>query len=281
LFKKIIAILLIIRPINVIISFLSIFVACLICSDGNIIVNKVLFALPAGAFVVAAGNVINDILDVKIDQVNRPARMLPAGRLKKHEAVVLYIVLNVVAVVSASFLNSAGLIIVIVSVAGLFIYSYYLKSVPLTGNIVVSFLTALTFIFGGAVVGHLQNAIMPALFAFLVNFIREVIKDIEDMEGDKKNRVFTLPGRYGVDVSLVIVRSTTVILLLVTFIPFILHLYRIEYFITIMISVNVLFVYFLKSLWLNSDRKNLGRLSRLLKLNMILGLLAIYIGTMK
>ena len=54
------------------------------------------------------------------------------------------------------------------------------------GNITVAFLTGLVFIFGGVVVENPSAAIVPAVFAFLINLIREIVKDIEDVEGDNK-----------------------------------------------------------------------------------------------
>jgi geranylgeranylglycerol-phosphate geranylgeranyltransferase len=149
---------------------------------------------------------------------------------------------------------------------------------PLFGNIVVALMTALTFIFGGVVVGNLTSAIIPATFAFIVNLIREIIKDIEDIEGDSKNSVFTFPAKFGVSAAIKIVVALTSILFLLTFIPFVLNYYNIEYFVIVMMLVNLISVYFLKSLLKDQSKKNLGRLSALLKVAMVCGLLALYLG---
>ncbi|MGE5680789.1 MAG: geranylgeranylglycerol-phosphate geranylgeranyltransferase [Bacillota bacterium] len=268
----------IIRPLNFLISFFSIFVACLICSDSNILYCTLLTASFAGAVVGAAGNVINDILDIEIDRINRPKRVLPAGLLSKNEALVFYVILNLIALLLGSYLNYVSLIIIIVTLALVYLYSWRLKKIPLLGNLTVAAMTALAFVYGGVAVGNWQRSVIPAFFAFMVNFIREILKDIEDIEGDSRNNVVTFPAKYGIKPAVKIITGSTVLLILSTFIPFVLNYYKIEYFIIIMVFVNVMFVYFLNSLCKDQSKKNLGLLSSVLKANMILGLLAIYMG---
>ena len=101
---------------------------------------------------------------------------------------------------------------------------------------------------------------------------------MEDIEGDRKNNIQTFPIRYGSKASVILITSLTIFLFIFTFVPFIFHYYKIEYFIMVMVTVNVLFVYFVKSLVKNKTRENLAKLSSILKLNMVLGLIAIYLG---
>lgn len=270
----------IIRPVNFLISFLSIVVACLICSKDQSGFNplEILYAALSGSIIAAAGNVINDILDLEIDRINRPHRVLPSGKMSKKEAYIFYLGLNLSAIFLAGHLSSPAFLIVVVSAFIVFFYSLSFKKIPLFGNIVVALMTALTFIFGGVVVGNLVASIIPATFAFIVNLIREIIKDIEDIEGDSRNSVFTFPAKHGISEAITIVVVLTSILFLLTFIPFVLNYYKIEYFVIVMISVNLISVYFLKSLLKDQSKKNLGRLSALLKIGMVCGLLALYLG---
>jgi 4-hydroxybenzoate polyprenyltransferase len=107
----------IIRPVNFLISFLSIVVACLICSKDQSGFNplEVLYAALSGAIIAAAGNVINDILDLEIDRINRPRRVLPSGKMSKKEAYLIYLGLNLSAIFLAGHLSCPAFLIVIVS----------------------------------------------------------------------------------------------------------------------------------------------------------------------
>jgi 4-hydroxybenzoate polyprenyltransferase len=157
-------------------------------------------------------------------------------------------------------------------------YSAYLKTRPLVGNIAIALLTALAFIYGGYVTGNPAAAIIPAGFAFLINLIREIVKDIQDVEGDKKAGVSTFPIKYGFQKSKILIVISTIILILYTLYPFIAQLYKIEYFVVVMVFVNPLLILSLKILFDSKKENNLCVVSNMLKLNMVLGLVAIYLG---
>lgn len=277
--KKLIGLIEILRPINLIITFASIFVAGLICSKSQNDLSYVFYAAIAGALVGSAGNVINDFFDIEIDKINRPSRPLPAKKITVKEALILYFILNMLGIILAIEINILSIIIVVFSIVTIFFYSYNLKKIPLVGNFVVSFFTGLAFVFGGAAVGNISDSIIPAVFAFLINMIREIIKDIEDIDGDVKSGVITFPAKYGINKSIRLMIVLTFILLFATIIPFVMKFYKIEYFIIVMLTVNILLVYFVKNIIHLNATTNLRKLSNLLKLIMILGLIAIYSGS--
>lgn len=277
--KKLASAVQIIRPVNVLITFFTIFVAGVICSKGGFLWMNILLAALSGSLAASAGNVINDIIDIEIDRINRPKRPLPSGRMTKKEAFFLYGFFNLAGLVLAFFINFPALIIYILCVAAIFLYSYRFKGIPLLGNFVVGVLTALAFVFGGAAAENYGLTIIPAFFAFLVNFIREIIKDMEDVEGDSRNKVLTFPQKYGFKRSIQLIGFLTIFLMLFTFVPFLMHIYRIEYFILIMNGVNLFFIFFLKLLLRpEGGRLRLSFMSNLLKAAMVLGLIAIYLG---
>ena len=138
------------------------------------------------------------------------------------------------------------MVIVITSIILLFIYSATLKKLPLIGNITVAFLTGLAFIYGGFASGNPVAAIVPAVFAFLINLIREIVKDIQDIEGDTKAGVITFPIKFGFKKSKILILIITISLILYTLYPFITELYKIEYFIVVMVFVNPLLITFFK-----------------------------------
>ena len=171
-----------------------------------------------------------------------------------------------------------ALIIVLISILLLFLYSKYLKQIPLVGNITIAFLTGLVFIFGGVIVVNPVAAIVPAVFAFLINLIREIVKDMEDVDGDSKAGVITMPIKFGFQKSKYIILFISLTLILYSLYPFITQLYKIEYFVVVMVFVNPLFVYCPKILFKDHSPKNLKKISGLLKLSMVFGLIAIYLG---
>lgn len=276
--KKILAYIKITRPLNVLITFLVVVVAILISQTYEIDIAKIIFASLAAAFVTAGGNIVNDIYDIETDKISHPNRVIVQGLMSKKEAVILYNIFNTLAIIISSRLSDLLLVIVLISIFILFIYSYSLKKLPLIGNLTVAFLTGLAFIYGGFAADNPVAAIVPAIFAFLINFIREVVKDIQDVEGDKIAGTITFPIKYGFQKSKLIIILLTFSLILYTLYPFINQFYKIEYFVIVMIFVNPLLILSLKILFDTNKANNLSIVSNLLKLNMILGLAAIYLG---
>ncbi len=164
----------------------------------------------------AAGNIINDINDVDIDRINKPSKLLIGTKISEKSAYRWFIILNVIGVAVGFYLSNligrAGFsALFIVISALLYLYSTYLKGILLIGNLVVSALVALSIIIVGLF--DLLPTITPenqgtqslifsivldyALFAFFLNFIREIIKDLQDINGDKNGGLNTLPIAIG------------------------------------------------------------------------------------
>ena len=159
----------------------------------------------ASVCLAAAGNIINDINDVDIDLTNKPDKVLIGKTISEKIAYNLFIIFNVIGVGIGFYLSNLighsgfSALFIIVS-ALLYLYATYLKQMLLVGNIVISLLVALSIIIVG--IYELLPAITPenqptqstffeilrdyAGFAFLINLIREITKDIEDVDGDHK-----------------------------------------------------------------------------------------------
>lgn len=276
--KKILAYIKITRPFNVVITFLVVVVAILISQKNQTEVFTIIFASLAAALTAAGGNIVNDIYDIETDKVSHPKRILIIGSLSTKEAWYEYLAFNFVSVFIAIFLSPVLLIIVFIASFLLFIYSSHLKKLPLIGNIIVALITGLAFLYGGFAVDNPETAIIPAIFAFLINLIREIVKDIQDIEGDSKLKHQTFPIKFGIDASKRLIIFISLALFLFTFYPFITRSYKIEYFIVVMILVNPLLVYSAIQLSKNDSPKNLFNINFMHKLNMIFGLIAIYLG---
>ncbi len=277
-YTKLLSIIKILRPLNFIITFLSVIVGAFICIHGGYSSSKILFAAISASLIISSGNMINDIFDFQGDKINHPERPLPKGTLSKSLVTVMIIIFNIGALALAFLINLSALIIAASAVVLLFLYSYKLKKIPFLGNLTVALLTGMVFIYAGVSVDNYVYAIIPAAFAFLINVIRELVKDMEDVEGDKATGIFTLPLRIGFSNIKKIILLFSILLILFTTYPYFTQIYRIEYFIFVMIAVNPLLVFILKSIYENDSRKNLNKLSFLLKLDMLFGLFAIYLG---
>ena len=265
------------RPVNFFITFFAVIIGALISSN-NFNDVQIIFAALAMSIACSAGNIFNDIIDIEIDKINKPFRVLPQNIISKKISQIFYTVFVFISL-AAAFYNGINtlLFLVIVNIV-LIIYSTHFKKIILLGNITVSLLTASALIYGAMVAGNIYAGIIPAIFAFLTNFVREIIKDAEDVAGDSANKVITFPKLYGEKKTFVLILFLSFLILIFSFIPFVYEIYTIEFFIILMAIVNPLFVYMLNIINKSHDLKTLKTASGIVKLNMIIGLIAIYIG---
>ena len=266
------------RPLNVVITFFVVVVAILISQTEQTSFYILLLSSMAASLVAAAGNIINDIFDIETDKISHQNRVLVLGEITKKQAWYLYIILNITSILLALSLSAIFFVIVFFTILLLFFYSAYLKQQPLVGNLIIASITGLTFIYGGYASGNPLAAIVPAVFAFLINFIREIVKDIQDIEGDLKLNYKTFPIRFGIDKSKQLIVLITLILIGFSVYPYLTKLYHIEYFIIMMVFVNPILIICLKYLFDSIKSNGIAIASNLLKLNMVLGLIAIYFG---
>jgi geranylgeranylglycerol-phosphate geranylgeranyltransferase len=274
--NKIVLLLKLSRPVNVLISFLTIFIAAELAGGLDPMGNVILAALCAALITIGA-NVINDYYDIEIDKINKPNRPLAAGSLTKKTAFFYFISVYFIAWFLASCINMLMLFIAVTTSLVLFLYSFYLKRTVIWGNITVSFATAMAFIFGGVAVGHASETFFPAAFAFLFHLGREILKDIQDLDGDRRAGAMTFPVKYGISRSLDLIVVDFILLVFLTAIPYILTIYSIRYFLTICFGIYPVLFFVLYKSRKDFSPNTLGFLSNLLKADMLIGLFAIYL----
>jgi len=151
--------------------------------------------------ITIAGNLINDYFDVETDEINRPERPIPSGKLKKKQALLISISLFTSGNILLTILDLNLLKLGLATTFLLIIYTPVLKKRPLIGNITVSFLLSLTIIVGAVASGAfltLKNAILPASLIFALSLPREILKDGEDFIGDRKANLRTFPVVSGI-----------------------------------------------------------------------------------
>jgi geranylgeranylglycerol-phosphate geranylgeranyltransferase len=155
-------------------------------------------AVLATMLAVGAGNAINDYFDREIDRVNAPDRPIPRGAVSPRGALAFSGVLFAAAVAFALVLPALAVAIAVVNLLALVAYTELFKGLPGVGNGLVAYLGGSTFLFGGAAVGgRLDAVVVLFVLAALATFAREVVKDVEDVAGDREEGLTTLPIAYG------------------------------------------------------------------------------------
>ena len=266
------------RPVNTVVAFAAIAAACVIAGAEWSEWGRVLLAAAAGALFVAAGNTINDVFDVAIDRINKPYRAIAVGIVTPRTAMYWAALCAAGGLLLALPLGTLPLSIAAGSALLLYLYSAWLKRIPLVGNITVGLLTGTAFIFGGAAFDDPAAGVVPGLFAFFFNLAREILKDLEDRPGDRHAAVRTYPLVAGERRALVLVTALLASVIIGSIIPFWFSLYNETYFWVVFFGVDCVLVGLLVAMWNDRSRGNIARLNILLKYDMLLGITAIVMG---
>lgn len=186
-----------IRPVNAVAAGMLTLIGAFVA--GGLFDSPGAAVAAAGATVLAtgAGNAINDYFDREIDRINQPNRPIPRGAVSPRGTLVFSIALFVGAVALALILPAIAIAIALVNLLLLVAYTQLFKGLPGVGNAVVAALGGSTFLFGGAAVGNATTPGVLFVLAALATFTREVIKDVEDLEGDREEGLNTLPIAIG------------------------------------------------------------------------------------
>ena len=272
------AIVRLLRPLNMGIVFVTIVAGGVLSDLSAAHWPQILLAAAAGALIAGGGNAINDCFDVEIDRLNRPERPLPSGALALNQANALWVVMSLTGVTMSYLMTPWNLYISVFWVFALYYYSRSLKKTVLAGNVTIGILTGMAFLFGAVVTGNPSTALFPGIFAFLVNVSRELLKDVEDVEGDRQAGAMTLPVRFGKRPALLMATLLLLTLIASTFLPYLLTVYSISY-LWIVIGVDAVLLFVILSWWRDESLSNLRRLSGILKLAMVGGLAAIFAGS--
>ena len=209
------------------------------CSPGILgPVNFLCIALST-ALIAAAGYIINDYFDIKIDTINRPDKVVLGKTIPRKQAIIAHTVLNAIALILAGYVAAQAhhyewLLLQAGCTLLLWFYSTHLKKQYMSGNIAVSVLTAFTILtlviyepvlhgqFSLPVFPSGSNSSMPvwvlviyAYFAFMLSWMREIVKDREVIKGDAAEGCITMPIKKGLEFS----RHFTTALSLLAIVP--------------------------------------------------------------
>jgi geranylgeranylglycerol-phosphate geranylgeranyltransferase len=179
-----------------------------------------LLAATSTALVTAGGNVLNDLEDIEGDRINHPDRPLVTGAISVQGARIIAIGLFVAGIESALpviLIYPLVGIILAIALTAMLGYEFRLKAAGFAGNAVVAVLTGLVFLYGGAAAGDALLLAPFAAMAFLATLSREVIKDMEDVEGDLTRQ--TLPKTHGLPFAGVVARAAVGAAIVLSIVP--------------------------------------------------------------
>lgn len=252
--------------------------------------------------IAAAGYIINDYFDVAIDRVNKPERLVIDKGVKRRVAMGAHTVINILAILIALYVShqagSMKLIIVhILCAIGLWFYSTNFKRQFLIGNIMISLFTALVpFIVGlyellpvhkiyaemideTSLQEEWRFVLGISFFAFIVTLLREIIKDMEDVEGDTKYGCKTMPIVIGIKAS----KNISIALAIITMI-FLVYFQTIKWAtgnllgsLYIGIALQIPFIYLIYKLITAKEKKDFKVSGNTAKLIMLTGVCYLFV----
>ena len=223
--------------------------------------------------IAAAGYIINDYYDVKIDYINKPERVVIGKNITRRFAILFHILLSVGGIAIGLYISWSLAAVNVLSVFLLWLYSNYLKRLPFIGNVTVALLTGLAIYIVDVLYRTESSLLMIySVFAFFMTLVREIIKDIEDLKGDNTFGCKTLPIVFGIRKTKLIIY---VILIILSISVFVLNYwYAALPFQYYLIFLFVPLIWLLFRLFRADTKKEFSLLSTFCKVIMLLGILS-------
>jgi 4-hydroxybenzoate polyprenyltransferase len=258
----------------------------------NLTNNYLALLILSSVLIAAAGNIINDYFDLNIDQINKPDKVIVEKIISRRWVIVWHLVISTIGILigfyidwktNVRFLGFTHMALVFL----LFLYSISLKKKLLAGNILISLLTAWVILV--IYWCELSNIHTPVLlgtftritflyggFAFVISLIREVVKDMEDVEGDERFGGHTMPIAWGFNATKVFVAVWLIVLIgALSIVQFYVLNFRWWWSAVYCILLIVLpLLYILQQLFKAASTKDYHRLSSLIKVVMLTGILS-------
>lgn len=257
-----------------IIGLCQYFVVCFLMQPDLLVDGRLFLLASSTILIAAAGYIINDYYDVKIDLINKPERVVIGKTLSRRVAILLHTFLSIAGVAIGFFMHWKIGVTNFLSAFLLWWYSNNLKRLPLVGNITVALLTGLSV----AIVILLYpqygatSILVYALFAFFITLVREIIKDMEDLKGDNTFGCKTLPIIWGMRrTKNVIYTLTGMFIFVIIVVHFTLEPLPLYFFLAFLFLPIVILI---ARLARADTKKDYAHLSALCKIIMLFGILS-------
>jgi geranylgeranylglycerol-phosphate geranylgeranyltransferase len=261
------------RPVNAIMASLGTVIGGIVALESvKALLNyKLYIAMLAVFFILMAGNIINDYFDLEIDRINHPNRPLPSGEISKGTARNIAIIFFTIGIILSFLLyNIIQVVIVILAIALLISYEWKAKASGLIGNIIISFLVGLVFIFGSLSIRFSYIVVILALMAILANLAREIVKDVEDVKGDINRK--TLPKKIGTKLSIISAAFFIFIAISLSPVPYLYFGWK-GWYVGVVAIADLFFIF---AAFYSFTDQSKGQ--SFIKLAMIMGLIAFLVG---
>ena len=272
------AILQLIRPHNCVLAGVGVLIGGII-AVGGLPPSEIAFAFVAAFFVAAAGNAVNDYADRELDAVNNPERPIPSGKISPYDALFSSRILFAVGIVYAALTwRWSCLVLALINSGLLAYYARSLKKKGLIGNVTISYLVGSTFLFGSLAVGRFETVGIMAAMAAFATAGRELVKDIEDVRGDKESGSESFPLKHGKKQAAGLATVFTMVAISLTPLPYVLGTFGSLYLYIVTVPV-LSFVVGMGLIIKSQTKKAANRASLAYKVGMGLGLIAFLVGS--
>ena len=264
------------RPITSLSGAMAVILGGYVAGTGewqNIILAAICTLMATGA-----ANAWNDYLDIEIDRINQPQRVLPAGMMSLRGAWVFSIGLTLMALLLAAFINLPSFLVALAATGALYIYSWKLKSTVLMGNATIATISALSAVFGGVAAGNVLPTFWLAIIIATAIMGREVLKTIADYEGDLRQRCRTIATVWGKRPARIVLYLFLAATICTMMVPYLFNVYKPIYAYIVAIGVYPIIIYVFIKVTSQTSGRQLERLSRLMKYDFFIWFIAVILG---
>ncbi len=280
LFLKFFSLFSIVRGYNILVIVLAQYLTSIYILAPQLPVKSILFDLNllmlvlASSSAIAGGYIINSFYDSEKDLINRPRKTMLDKIVGQEAKLSGYFILNFLSVIFASYVSFRAVLFFSIYIFAIWFYSHKLKKYPFIGNITAAVLAIVPFFAIFVYYGNLELVIfVHATFLFLIISMRELVKDLENLQGDLAQNYRTIPVVYGENVS----KKMLTILSLLTLAPIFLLITKFEigqmnYF---FYGSIIALVVFLIILWNSARKLHYLFLHNILKLIIVIGVFSI------
>ena len=267
------------RPLNVFISGMVVVLSSAVLgvlNETDVVIHVVMVV----SCYTGAANALNDMVDYKIDLINCPERPIPSGLVSKNAALLIFISLFSFGTYFCLELSQNSKVIGIgIAMPLMVLYSKSLKGIPLIGNITIALILGMSFLFCGSAHGNIGPMWLPMALAFGLTLVRELVKDIADIGGDRYVGMSTYPIVVGMDKAIRLAILLSILIGIGAILPYLSGTYGLWYGILLILGVEIPLAVVVFLFLYNPGISSAIKGARILKFSTLMGLIAIYAGT--
>ena len=270
------------RPVNVCIAAAAVLAGYAI-DGGDASVMQGIFGPLSAMLITAFANFDNDLAHLAIDRVNRPTRPLPSARVSIRIAIVVSLIVLMLGLLSAQLCGRAALVVSGAAAVWLAVYNRWGKRLPLVGNLMVALAGGLPLVYAGIIASPASGGWRPLWVGFALaagfHFVREILKDVQDIEGDARAGLVTLPLVLGKRWATRLAAGLLLLASILSTMPGILQWFNKIYLFGSLVLILLPSSYGFLRLWANPVSAEAARWASLTKVMMACGLILLLAGT--